>query len=76
MRLVDHHHIPWRVRNIGSFVARELIRANDDAIGFERTKVADLNRGVIRLRLENSARQEKLLGYLLMPLFSQDSTER
>ena len=71
MRLVDYHDIPWRVCNIGGFVARELIRTNDDAIGLEWTKVADLNRSVVRLRLENATRQEKLLGYLLMPLFSQ-----
>src|SRR5205809_5670713 len=71
MRLVDYHHIPWRVCNIGGFVARELIRTNDDAVRLERAEVTDLNRGVIRLRFKNSARQEKLLGYFLMPLFSQ-----
>ena len=68
MRLVDYHDIPWRVCNIGGFVARELIRTNDDAFGFERAKVASLNGGVIRLRLENAARR-KTSGYLLMPLF-------
>src|SRR5256885_11959080 len=41
MRFVNNHKVPRRVRNVGSFVARELIRADDDLIlNFKRTEPA------------------------------------
>ena len=72
MSFINNHEVPGCVGNVGSFVTRELIRANNDLIlNLKRTKPALLDSGIVKARFENRAGQEKLLAQFLMPLLAQ-----
>src|SRR5271157_2799536 len=46
---VHYHEIPRSIGNIGGFVSRKLVRADDDVVAFERAKYALSDCGVIGL---------------------------
>lgn len=62
MGFIDNHEVPRRVSNVGSFVTRELIRADDDLIlNLERAKLALFDGGLVKARFENLAGQKEFL---------------
>ena len=71
VRLVDNHEIPWHVCTSSAlFLANwyEQMTISGLSNGLNSTL---LNRRVVGFRFQQSARQEELLGQLLMPLFAK-----
>ena len=72
MGFVDHDQIPRGGMNVRRLVVRELIGADDDAVGaVERAKIARLHCCIVGLGLNDRAGNEKLLIHFLMPLFAK-----
>jgi len=69
---VNDHEVPRRGVYIRRLAAGELIGADDDGIlGFKWPEVSDPDPGVVGLRFEDGAGEEKLLRQFLVPLLAE-----
>jgi len=68
---INHHEVPVHGANICSFTACELVRADNDVLGMEGMAIALLDRGIIRLGFEDTARQEEFFLQFLVPLLTE-----
>jgi hypothetical protein len=72
MRFVDHDQIPRCGLNVGCFVPRKLVGADDDTVrADERAEITRIDLGVVRLGLNERARNEKPLVQILMSLLAK-----
>ena len=68
---VDHHEVPGQGVDVARLALREMVGADNDLGRLERAELALSDRNVVRLRLQDAARQKKLFGQLLIPLLAQ-----